>query len=65
MQRITIYEKAPTTGSSNNGEYTVIYCPFNAHVMFTNDFVKRQKLGHKLVSHCGNENQISAVWEIP
>lgn len=65
MQRVTIYQKASTIGSSNHGEYTIISYPLNAHIMVTNDFIERQKLGHKLISHCGNENQISAVWEIP
>lgn len=65
MQQAILYKKENTTGASNNGNYTIIYSSLDAHIAFAIDFSKRIKLGYKLISHAGNEQEISAVWEIP
>jgi hypothetical protein len=65
MQIVVRYKTCNTTGHSEAADYLLVFGTINAHAMFAIDFSERTKLGHKLISHAGDEKEISAAWEIP
>jgi hypothetical protein len=49
---------------TNNGEYVMLSSPFTAQAIFSVDCLKRLNQGQKLVSHAGDKEEITAIYEI-